>query len=959
MTSKNILAALASRYNLAPEDLEALLQEAMAETGQRDSEPKHISQLFAQHESAAKVAQTLSDQHLSKPQLVSSSSSTINEPPPGHKTLNDPAPPEHVPDSVTLDDDAWGNTSLFGVQNQGLIKTQEGKLYEDMGLLGVGGLGEVRRVRDVALGRSVAMKLLRPSFLDDPETVTRFIEEAQVTSQLQHPGLAPVHELGRTKDGRLYFVMREIKGRNLREAIEEVHTASSRRAWRPTTSGWTFRRLIDVFAKICEAVAFTHEHGVIHRDIKPDNVMLGQHGEVLVVDWGLVKVLDSPRQISADLPAHERIETVRSRGNVHDTREGAISGTPAYMSPEQARAEQDRIDERSDIYSLGATLYEILSGKPPYDGETAHEIIQRVLTGPPVPLELAQSLGARPSQAGQTDTSITNVWTADKLPKDLVAICERAMARDTQDRYQSVNELLAALEAWLDGDHNRKRAGELVELSRKAAREERQAREEALELEARASTLQSTIEAWQPEAIKAEVWALEDRAQQAKLQASLKSLEAEQLLNGALIHDPNDEQAHGLLAKRYRSEHERAERAGDSEAALRAEAMLGAHVQALPPSNQTRSELLSYLRGTGSVTLLTEPAGAQVWVERYIEQNRRLVTTDPIMLGVTPLRETSLGMGSYKLTIKHPERAPVAFPVQLDRSEHRTNTPLDSDEPHTLALPRLGSMEEDDIFIPAGWFWAGHHGEQEASENALRRQLIWLDSFVIKRDHITHRQFIEFLDELLLHGKESRALNHAPRRRTADSEDPRGDLLYELSDEGFVMGDDRLDLDQPVTQITWDAANAYARWYSIKTNKIWRLPFELEWEKAARGVDARIYPWGDHFDASWCCVEQSHQHEARVHPIGAFPIDVSPYGVRDMGGNVLDFCADMFRAEGPELQDQRFNPSQPKATIGAARVARGSSWNRSAQLARVYERFIARGELKTDFIGFRLVRSVR
>lgn len=958
MTEKDILAALASKYHLTPDDLEALLQEAATGLELHGGDSKHISQLFAQHVSAAKVAQTLSDLHTSRPRLVSAGSSTLHDPPPGHKTLNDPAPPEHVSDVATLDDDAQNTTAKVGIQNQGLIKTQEGKLYEDMGLLGVGGLGEVRRVRDVALGRSVAMKLLRPSFLDDPETVTRFIEEAQVTSQLQHPGLAPVHELGRTHDGRLYFVMREIKGRNLREAIEEVHTASSRRAWRPTTSGWTFRRLIDVFAKICEAVAFTHEHGVIHRDIKPDNVMLGQHGEVLVVDWGLVKVLDSPRQIAEDLPAHERIETVRSRGNVHDTREGAISGTPAYMSPEQARAEQDKIDERSDIYSLGATLYEILSGKPPYDGETAHEIIQRVLTGPPVPLELAQSLGSRPSPT-QTDTSITNVWTADKLPKDLVAICERAMARDTRDRYQSVNELLLALEAWLDGDHNRKRAGELVDLSREAAREEREAREEALELEARARTRQGTIEAWQPEAVKAEVWALEDRARHAKLQASLKSLEAEQLLNGALIHDPNDEQAHGLLAKRYRLEHERAERTGDSEAALRAEALLGAHVQALPSSNATRNELLSYLRGTGSVTLLTEPAGAQVWVERYIEHNRRLTTTDPVMLGVTPLHDASLGMGSYKLTIEHPECEPVTFPVQLDRSAHRTNTPPDSSAPHTIELPPRASLAKDDIFVPAGWFWAGHDEEQDASENALQRQLIWLESFIIKRDHVTHRQFIEFLDELLLHGQENRALNHAPRRRTADSEDPRGDLLYELTDEGFTPSDHELELDQPVTQITWDAANAYARWYSIKTNKIWRLPFELEWEKAARGVDARIYPWGDHFDASWCCVEQSHEHEARVHPIGTFPVDQSPYGVRDLGGNVLDFCADMFRAEGPALQAQRFHPSQPKATIGVARVARGSSWNRSAQLARAYERFIARGELKTDFIGFRLVRDAR
>ena len=238
--------------------------------------------------------------------------------------------------------------------------------YQDIGLLGIGGMGEVRLVQDRQLGRAIAMKIIKRELSSSATTQARFIAEAQATAQLQHPGIVPVHELGTLPDGRHYFTMTRVRGRTLAEVISGVQAVSTEGSWEITPAGWTFRRLIDVFHRVCESVAYAHDCGVIHRDLKPENIMLGSHGEVLVLDWGLAKVRGQ-RDIAAEqgdfdlddsnASTPQRVVTQRSSDDSQATRMGVVTGTPAYMAPEQASGEIDLIDERSDVYALGAMLY--------------------------------------------------------------------------------------------------------------------------------------------------------------------------------------------------------------------------------------------------------------------------------------------------------------------------------------------------------------------------------------------------------------------------------------------------------------------------------------------------------------------------------------------------------------------------------------------------------------------------
>jgi serine/threonine-protein kinase len=224
--------------------------------------------------------------------------------------------------------------------------------YELRGELGRGGMGIVVRGVDTELGRDVALKVLDKDLAGRPEVVQRFIEEAQIGGQLQHPGIVPVYELGLMADERPFFSMKLVKGRTLASLLSARTPGDA-------------RRLLEIFASVCQTLAYAHSRGVIHRDVKPANVMVGAFGEVQVVDWGLAKVLDH-----ADAPAADRsiIQTVRSGPDSDASRSeaGAVFGTPNYMSPEQARGEIGAVDERSDVFALGAMLCEILTGKPPW-----------------------------------------------------------------------------------------------------------------------------------------------------------------------------------------------------------------------------------------------------------------------------------------------------------------------------------------------------------------------------------------------------------------------------------------------------------------------------------------------------------------------------------------------------------------------------------------------------------------
>jgi tetratricopeptide (TPR) repeat protein/tRNA A-37 threonylcarbamoyl transferase component Bud32 len=218
-----------------------------------------------------------------------------------------------------------------------------------------GGLGRVWLARDVPLNRDVALKEIRPERADRPAAAARFLREAQITGQLEHPGIVPVYELGRRPaDGQPFYTMRFVRGRTLAEAARTFH--DHRRTWFSTLE---FRQLLGAFVGVCQAVAFAHARGVVHRDLKPQNVVLGDFGEVMVLDWGLAKVVGRP-DVTDEVPID-----VDPTGPDGATIQGQVLGTPAYMPPEQAEGRLDLLDQRADVYGLGAILYELLAGRPP------------------------------------------------------------------------------------------------------------------------------------------------------------------------------------------------------------------------------------------------------------------------------------------------------------------------------------------------------------------------------------------------------------------------------------------------------------------------------------------------------------------------------------------------------------------------------------------------------------------
>ena len=284
---------------------------------------------------------------------------------------------------------------------------------EDRGELGKGGMSAVRRVFDRHLHRELALKLL-PEDRADARHRHRFVDEARIMGRLEHPHIVPVHELDTDKRGARYFTMKLVQGTTLHEMVNR----HGRKRLEPDALG----DLLRVLVKACEAVAFAHSHGVIHRDIKPANIMVGDFGQVYLMDWGLALVREGAR--GEPTPSSHPDATRRAP----DQRRSVV-GTPAYMAPEQARGLAEAVDERADVFSLGASLYHVLTGRPPYLSRDWTTMVR-----------MALQRQCRPPER-----------IAEAVPPGLARIAMTAMAAEPEERYASVNDLRAAVEEFLRG----------------------------------------------------------------------------------------------------------------------------------------------------------------------------------------------------------------------------------------------------------------------------------------------------------------------------------------------------------------------------------------------------------------------------------------------------------------------------------------------------------------------------
>jgi len=356
--------------------------------------------------------------------------------------------------------------------------------YQWHGEIARGGMGMVLLGRDVDLGREVAVKVLLQTHRGKTELLQRFVEEAQIGGQLQHPGVVPVYELGRLPDQRPYFTMKLVKGRTLAKLLAERQEPQQDRL-----------RWLRIFEQVCETLAYAHARGVIHRDLKPSNVMVGAFGEVQVMDWGLAKVL--PEGGVADEQAAQQTEatairTVRSEGSDtpgglgSQTHAGSVMGTPAYMAPEQALGQVDQLDARCDVFGLGAILCEILTGKPPYVGACSEEVYGKAKQA-----DLAECFGR------------LDACGADS---ELIELTRRCLSAEREGRPRNAEVLAVELTAYRESVEQRLRQAELARVEAQArAVEERKRRRVQLALAA--SVLLTLLLAgggW--------LWMVEDRA---------------------------------------------------------------------------------------------------------------------------------------------------------------------------------------------------------------------------------------------------------------------------------------------------------------------------------------------------------------------------------------------------------------------------------------------------------------
>ncbi|MBT3376589.1 MAG: SUMF1/EgtB/PvdO family nonheme iron enzyme [Lentisphaerae bacterium] len=842
-------------------------------------------------------------------------------PPPGACGAGTPDTPlSDTPSSEDLND------TLSGTECPGWEDTVTGDMlplsrqfgndysrYCDFQEVGAGGVAQVSSCVDSNLGRRVAFKVLHPHLQDIPAQQVRFIREARVLAQLEHPSIVPVHELGNRDDGRIFFTMKRVRGVTLHYVLERLRLRDPEYA-----DAYPLGRLLEVFSHVCQAVAFAHSRGVIHRDLKPDNVIIGDFGEVQLMDWGLVKVIGTRDEADSpavkDDPESTAVPPERE-GGVGETMEGQISGTPRYMSPEQAMGRISEIDGRSDLYSLGAMLYEMLTLQYYVGGATVRETLRNVVVQIP-----------RPPRRRAPYRSI---------PRELDAICMKCLAKVREERYASVAYLIHDLEAysrgrevyacpdtilikawkcgrrhpvlstafgvgfavlvmmlaavvmareiryWMlmkEGDRYREEGNavfekksrlfqELVKLRETRVRKEKGSREAELERDVSDLHLRS-----------------ENKYQTAVILYHRAGERLSERQRAAYADMFNNQIRFALMSQDYTEFKRILNYIRDR---------LGTNFEhAAPGDRRWLLRVATSLKGDGKLQVDSIPSGAEVTLWEF--ERREDGTLTPVkakVLGPTPVQTLGLGKGSYLLGFQHSGCPDVRYPVRIDHGES---------ERVEVFLP--DALPEGTAYVPSG---PAYVGGTHARYYRLHETPV--NGFFISSTEVTFGEYVDFWREQARRGRGTQDMSRvrlaAGDRVFRDAWDADGELVPPLR------------LDMPVVGVTHASAERYCAWLGTRLGLPCRLPTAVEWEKAARGVDGRPYVWGDHFSESYAF---SIDNVAARHSFGLFAppmslsLDRSVYGVWDMAGNVREWTLTTFDDGSPFYKIKGGSASTPR-----------------------------------------------
>jgi serine/threonine protein kinase/formylglycine-generating enzyme required for sulfatase activity len=905
-----------------------------------------------------------------------------------------------------------GNASLSELVERLSTPRRGSDRYSPGAELARGGMGAVVRVRDEDLRRDVAMKVM---IVRGPRRVARFLEEAQITGQLQHPGVVPVHDLGVDGDGRVFFTMRLVEGRDLNEII---------RLARAGAEGWSLPRVLEVLLKVCDTVAYAHARGVVHRDLKPSNVRVGEFGEVYVMDWGLAIVLrheeharplENPRSSSMSSTSESSdprgIANASSRveDSPLDTREGDVLGTPSYMSPEQAQGRMREVGPAADVYAVGAMLYQILSGSAPYvaSGESPSSdlVLDRVREGPPRRL---RDLGS-------------------DAPDELVAICGRAMQRDPRDRYPSLREMAEDLRAYLEGRVVRAhRTGAWVELAKWISRNRalasslfgavllavglvavvavlgaRGRRHLQLLADARApadlSARAKEIVPSGPEQIELlERWLAEARDLLSRRDAYVRELD--ELRSRALPSDPDDPRERAARREReerisydyrlmafYRGELERMKKDGG----LSSEMMSTAEVEERLKSFQENLAIL-----------VAEPLSRRAWTFDDPEARLRFDTLESLVPALGVFLDSGAQDGSLRRMQARLELARTVEKRTLVDERATWEAAIASigdrsESPHyhgLLIRPQLGLVPlRRDPRTQLWEFWHVQSGEapvlgadgnwQLTPETGIVLVLIPDADFKLGAQH-----------------ESESAPNFDPWAQPSESTPLLGQLSpvpchlepyliakYELTQSQWKRlagrnpssftpasaGDSVHSLLHPVESVSWTDAMQVMSEFGLT------LPTEAQWEFAARG--GTTTPWWTGEDrqsligaanladasaansiwidgnetADWPELDDGFVLHA---PVGSFRPNA--FGLHDVCGNVAEWCRDRGPVSYASWKDVRFGTFERPRPDEGLRVYRGGSFARRASAMRSAARAFAGPEHSSAEIGLRPAREL-